>query len=105
MDQVFLPYTFLESEISMKLLLTFLTIAFFSFGAGAMDKIDCSALKNEINRYFNQYLIFEKKRVKLSFVPIKDIDRDYVEIVEEQRNYSIELAFQFSTIYQAVCKN
>ena len=89
----------------MKTIFTFLIIAFFSFGAGAMDKIDCSALKNEINRHFIQYLIFEKKRVKNLSVPIKDIDRDYVEIVEEQRNYSIELAFQFSTIYQAVCKN
>ena len=31
MDQVFLPYTFLKSEISMKILITFLTIALFSF--------------------------------------------------------------------------
>ena len=31
MDQVFLPYTFLKSEISMKILLTFLTIALFSW--------------------------------------------------------------------------
>ena len=35
MDQVFLPYTFLKSEISMKILLTFLTIALFSFGTKA----------------------------------------------------------------------
>ena len=89
----------------MKLLLTFLTIAFFSFGAGAINKIDCSALKNEINRHFIKYLIFEENRVQSISVPIKDIDRDYVKNVEEERNYSIELAFQFSTIYQAVCKD
>ena len=35
MDQVFLPYTFLKSEISMKILLTFLTIALLSFGTKA----------------------------------------------------------------------
>ena len=35
MDQVFLPYTFLESEMIMKILLTFLTIALFSFGTKA----------------------------------------------------------------------
>ena len=35
MDQVFLPYTFLKSEISMKILITFLTIALFSFGTKA----------------------------------------------------------------------
>ena len=35
MDQVFLQYTFLKSEISMKILLTFLTIALFSFGTKA----------------------------------------------------------------------
>ena len=35
MDQVFLPYTFLESEMIMKTLLTCLTIALFSFGTKA----------------------------------------------------------------------
>ena len=35
MDQIFLPYTFLKSEISMKILLIFLTIALFSFGTKA----------------------------------------------------------------------
>ena len=35
MDQVFLPYTFLKSEIGMKILLIFLTIALFSFGTKA----------------------------------------------------------------------
>ena len=35
MDQVFLPYTFLKSKISMKILITFLTIALFSFGTKA----------------------------------------------------------------------
>ena len=35
MDQVFLPYTFLKSEISMKILLILLTMIFLGFNANA----------------------------------------------------------------------
>ena len=48
MDQVFLSYTFLESEISMKLLLTFLTITLFSFGASAEYNKKFSAEKCKV---------------------------------------------------------
>ena len=92
----------------MKTLLTFLMIALFSYGAGAMDKIDCSALKNKINNKYKVYLISEeqvKNYLKNSSVPMNVTDKNLIGLAEDSRNYSIELAFQFSTIYQAICKN
>ena len=56
MDQVFLPYTFLESEMIMKTLLTCLTISLFSFGT--KGDVILEQYSSTLNKWEEFILIF-----------------------------------------------
>ena len=92
MDQVFLPYTFLESEMIMKTLLTFLTIALFSFGANADYNAKLS--KDACQRYGYSALLQSDNL-------LRNADEGNVEDSKYWRKALVETA----TIYNAFCKD
>ena len=92
MDQVFVPYTFLESEIIMKLLLTFLTISLFSFGANAFYN---EKLSKEAYKKFSMYAVNQSMQLFAS------VDKGDIKALEYWNKVLVETA----TIYNAFCKD
>ena len=67
MDEVFLPYTFLESEIIMKKILLILPLIILSYEVNAEKNEyfkDCKKLRNDIQAGIYNYCKFRKRHFK-----------------------------------------
>ena len=92
----------------MKTLLTFSTIAMFSFSASAFDKTECSNLKKHINKIYKNHLIFNDAWIEAHNIIKKNVrtenDRILLKSHSSNADKNLDLAVKYSTIYNASCK-
>ena len=90
----------------MKLYLTFLTIALFSFGA--VGSVKCDQLKLKISKFYQDHLEFNARHVKYAKKPLhlwNHADERFLNKITRQSEEKLEIAIKYSTIYNALCKH